>query len=69
MNNVRGLYNTYFTAVILLQTAIKRNRLRRAAKTASHRCSTAADSDYVCKGCNAWKSWAHAGWPGEHADL
>ena len=34
MNNVRGLYNTYFSAVILLQTAIKRNRLRRAAKTA-----------------------------------
>ena len=28
-----------------------------------------SDSDYVCKSFSTWKSWVHAGWPGEHADL
>ena len=28
-----------------------------------------SDSEYVCKGCSAWKSWVHVGWPAEHADL
>ena len=28
-----------------------------------------SDSEYVCQGFSTWTSWAHVGWPGDHADL
>ena len=28
-----------------------------------------SDSDYVCKVFHEWRSWAHVGWSGDHADL
>jgi len=28
-----------------------------------------SDSDYVCTGLGTWRSWVHAGWSGDHADL
>ena len=27
------------------------------------------DSEYVCKGANAWMTWCDCGWPHDHADL